>query len=80
MTHSQTIIDGKTITLPSIYIELLDQLKFKKEIAAEYGLSRQTFCNMLKRKGVVIRQHGYLNKHEMYTIYTSLGWPSIQTA
>ncbi|MDF1697536.1 MAG: hypothetical protein P1U56_16955 [Saprospiraceae bacterium] len=76
MNYSQTIIDGQTITLPSTYISLLSQLKFKKEIAAEYGLSSQTFCNMLKRNNLKIRNHGYLTKREMYLIYSELGWPS----
>jgi len=76
MNYAQTVIDGKTITLPSFYISLLSNLKFKKEIAAEYGLSRQTFSNILKRNNLKVRNHGYLTKREMYLIYTALGWPN----
>jgi len=71
------MIDDQTISLPSSCLSLLSQLKFKKEIAAEYGLSPQTFSNILKRHNVNVRSHGYLTKREMFKIYKALGWPAI---
>ena len=67
-------IDGTQVEVPRTCIALI-RSKFRKEIAAEYGLSPAVFRRRLKKSGLDIGPRGYLDESRVLRIYLVLGWP-----
>jgi len=48
--------------------------KTRSQIAAEYGIHRNTLCRLLKKKGITLPQ-GLLYPQDVKRIYEALGHP-----
>jgi hypothetical protein len=58
----------------SEYLHLI-KAKYRKEIAAEYGLSEQVFRRRIKKLKIDTGPRGYMDEPHVLRIYLALGWP-----
>ena len=49
--------------------------KTRTQIALEYGVSRRTFYNWLKKEGIFLRSRTLVTPKELTRIYEQLGHP-----
>ena len=68
------VINGKTIEIPSHYAPLI-RSKYKKEIAAEYGLNEQAFRRRMRKHKLDNIPRGYVDESHVLLIYLTIGWP-----
>jgi hypothetical protein len=68
------IINGKPIEIPSHYASLI-RSKYKKEIAAEYGLNDQAFRRRMCKHKLNNIPRGYVDEPHVLLIYLTMGWP-----
>jgi hypothetical protein len=74
MKDALFFLDGTQVEVPRECIALIKS-KYRKEIAAEYGLSPAVFRRRLKKSGLDIGPRGYLDEIRVLRIYLALGWP-----
>jgi hypothetical protein len=74
MKDALFFLDGTQVEVPKECIALIKS-KYRKEIAAEYGLSSAVFRRRLKKSGLDIGPRGYLDESRVLRIYLALGWP-----
>jgi hypothetical protein len=67
-------LDGMPVEVPKQYLPLIKS-KYRKEIAAEYGLSTAVFRRRLKKSALNSAPRGYLDETSVLRIYLALGWP-----
>ncbi|MEI6411241.1 MAG: hypothetical protein WCR52_17770 [Bacteroidota bacterium] len=68
------VLDGKAVEVPALYTHLVYS-KYRKEIAAEYGLSEASFRRRLKKYNLSHIPIGYLDETNVLRIYLTIGWP-----
>jgi hypothetical protein len=49
--------------------------KYRKELAAEYGLSESVFRRRLKKLDIDIGPRGYVDEPHVLRVYHIMGWP-----
>ena len=54
----------------------MKQAKTRAQIAAEYGISRKTFYNWLKKEGLTFQKRRLINPKEIEIIYNIFGNPN----
>ena len=54
----------------------MKQAKTRAQIAAEYGISRKTFYNWLKKEGISFQKRRLINPKEVEIIYKTFGNPN----
>jgi hypothetical protein len=67
-------LDGKTIEIPITYQHLV-KAKYRKEIAAEYGLSEPVFRRRVKKLNIDTGPRGYMDEPHVLRVYLAMGWP-----
>jgi hypothetical protein len=68
------ILDGIQVEIPERYVPLIKS-KYRKEIAAEYGLNTSVFRRRCTKKGLDIGLRGYMDEVLVLRIYLAMGWP-----
>ena len=56
-----------------------DQVKTRRQVAAEYGISRRTFYNWLKDSQIKLSQRKLITPKELEQIYATFGRPRKKT-
>lgn len=67
-------LDGIQVEIPECYVPLIKS-KYRKEIAAEYGLNTQALRHRCTKKGLDIGLRGYIDEVLVLRIYLAMGWP-----
>ncbi len=60
----------------TIKMKRMHKTKTRAQLAAEYGISRKTFYNWLKKEGIVLHNRNLITPKELELIYGRFGNPN----
>jgi len=73
--HSITYhLDGHQIEVPSECAHFV-RMKYRKELAAEYGLSEAVFRRRIRNLNLDTGPRGYMDEPHVLRVYLAMGWP-----
>jgi hypothetical protein len=70
-------LNGRKVEIPAEYEGLVTS-KYRKEIAAEYGLSEVVFRRRIKKLNIDTGPRGYMDESHVLEIYLAMGWPCVK--
>jgi len=67
-------LDGQLIEVPAECAHLITT-KYRKELAAEFGLTEAVFRRRVKKLNIDTGPRGYMDEPHVLRVYLAMGWP-----